>query len=91
MQSETAGANPKVINELKNRFTNIYILYDNDFTKEINVGREDGKKLAVLYGLTQIELPESLGCKDPSDLYHKYKGTIVKDTINHLINQQTKI
>lgn len=88
MQSETASANPKVIDQLKERFKSIFILYDNDFTKERNVGREDGKHLASLYGLTQIELPESLGCKDSSDLYHKYRGSIVKDTINYLINQQ---
>lgn len=88
MQSETASANPKVINQLKERFKDIYVLYDNDFTKERNVGHEDGEHISSLYGLTQIELPESLGCKDPSDLYHKYRGSIVKDTINYLINQQ---
>ena len=81
--------------ELKGRFKEVFVLYDNDFTKEVNYGRLDGEKLSQTFGLKQIEIPQMLMCKDISDLYKKYgKGTVV-NTINQLCgidhdNQQTK-
>lgn len=77
LQSEKVIPKPQVIQQLKDRFTNIYLLYDNDWNKEINYGREFGKKIAKEFDLIQIEIPdlitEKYEAKDISDLA-KYAG-----------------
>lgn len=85
LQGEGMKVKPQVMQELKDRFTNVYVLYDNDMDKEVNTGRIDGKKLADEFSVRQIEIPSIYECKDISDLYHKFKGTIVKEVINQLI------
>ena len=79
LQGEAVGVKPQVMEELKGRFKEVYVLYDNDFKGEQNYGRMDGKKLADEFGITQIEIPDVYMCKDMSDLYKKYgKGTVVQ-------------
>ena len=73
------------IDELKKRFKNVFVLYDNDFNKEVNVGRIAGSKLAEQFGLKQIELPDYLHIKDSSDLCKRDGRNKVKTTINNLI------
>ena len=85
LQSEGMRIKPQVIQELKNRFKKVFVLYDNDIQSQINTGRIDGKKIADEFGVIQIEIPSIYGCKDTSDLYHKYKGDIVKKVILQLI------
>ena len=75
-----------VINELKSRFTDIYILYDNDFQSEENHGRIYGKHLSTLFGLKQIEIPDKYKSKDPSDLCKNYGREVVKTVILTLLN-----
>lgn len=88
LQSETYLPKDHVVNELKERFKNIYILYDNDFDKEVNVGRIAGERISTQFGLTQIEIPDYLQTKDISDFCKKYGRTKVKELINKLINFQ---
>lgn len=64
LQGEGYVLSNTAINELKKRFKNIYILFDND--KE---GLKDGKKLAELTGFTNLILPQEYGEKDISDYY----------------------
>ena len=90
LQSETTGIKPQVIQELKDRFKNVFVLYDNDINNAVNNGRIDGKKIADTFGVIQLEIPSIYGCKDTSDLYHKYRGNIVKETITKLIEQYAK-
>lgn len=73
LQSE--GVNPKdsVIEELKTRFKNIYVLYDNDQGKEKNWGRIAGKKLVTEHGLKQLEIPDVYEINDISD-FREVKG-----------------
>lgn len=78
LQAETAKPKEKVIAELKERFYNIYVLYDNDFDAEENWGRKFGKELASTNGFIQIEIPDSFKCKDFSDLVKKYGKDDVK-------------
>lgn len=85
LQGETVGVKPQVMQEIKDRFEKVYVLYDNDFKSAVNSGRLQGEKLANQFGLIQIELPERLGCKDSSDLYHKWGGKVLKDTILSLL------
>lgn len=86
LQSETAMVKPQVMQELKERFKRVVILYDNDFSKDKNYGRIDGTKLAELFGLEQIEIPTGYKCKDPSDLYHTFGGETVKNVITQLLH-----
>lgn len=78
-QSESTGIKPQVIKELRERFMDIYIMYDNDLEGSENWGRKDAEKLHMEYGLPSIYVPDMYRCKDPSDLYHKYgKETFIK-------------
>ena len=86
LQSETAVIKPQVMQELKERFKRVVLLYDNDFDKEVNYGRIDGIKLADTFNIEQIEIPESYKCKDPSDLYHKYGQETVKKVVLNLLH-----
>lgn len=86
LQAESYLPKEQVINELKSRFSTVFVLYDNDFTKETNVGRVCGEKIALLYSLKQIEIPEKLKSKDPSDLYKNHGVIIFKEALNQLIN-----
>ena len=85
LQGEGMKIKPQVIQELKDRFKNVYVLYDNDIQSSINTGRIDGKKIADEFDVIQIEIPGIYECKDTSDLYHKYKGNIVKKVITQLL------
>ena len=73
-----------VVEQLKSRFKRVFILYDNDFDKEINFGRLQGASLAELFGLEQIEIPSDLLSKDSSDLYLNHGKQIQKQIITQL-------
>ena len=64
LQGEGYGISDTVIKELKERFTNVYILFDND-----EAGLTDGIKLAQNTGFQNIVLPLFDGGKDISDMY----------------------
>lgn len=73
MQSEGLMPKPQVIEELHERFKDIYIFFDNDFGKEKNPGHTDALKWIKEYPyLTMLEIPAEYKAKDPSDLYKKY-------------------
>jgi len=85
LQAESYLPKEHVVEELKNRFTNVYILYDNDFDKKENWGEHLGAKMSEKYGLTQLHLPIELKAKDVSDLCKMYGRNTVNKTINLLI------
>ena len=63
-QGEGYGMSLTAISELKRRYANVYILFDND-----KAGLEDGVKLAKETGFINLVLPQFEGGKDVSDLY----------------------
>lgn len=65
VQGEGYRISDTAINELKRRYKNIYILFDND-----EAGLIDGEKLAKSTGFTNLVLPKFEGDKDISGLYH---------------------
>ena len=87
LQSENVNPKESVINELKLRFKEIYVLYDNDFNSDVNRGRIAGEKLSQKFGLKQIELPELYKCKDPSDLYEALRRERTKNIISKLLQK----
>ncbi len=68
IQGEGYTMSDTAINELKRRFTKVYILLDND-----PPGIKDAKLLASKTGFINLVLPQFGGGKDVSDLY-KVKG-----------------
>lgn len=88
LQSESASVKPSVMQELKDRFEEVLVLYDNDQYREKNYGRIDGQKLAEKFGIRQIEIPDMYMCKDISDLYHKYGQATVVQVLTQLCNIQ---
>ena len=63
-QGEGYSMSETAINELKRRYKEIYILYDND-----EAGVKDSIKLAEQTGFKRLQLPDFQGGKDVSDLY----------------------
>lgn len=91
MQGEGYIPKEHIIQELKDRFTNIYILYDNDFKAEENHGRKFAKDLSERFGLRQIEIPDSFKCKDTSDLCKTYGRETVNKVIYALITPKPNL
>jgi hypothetical protein len=72
LQGEGYSPKPQVIGELKSRYKNIIVFFDNDFNTPGNPGHNDAKKLSEEYNLKMVEIPEEYNAKDPSDLFKKY-------------------
>lgn len=87
LQAESYLPKEHVVRKLKSRFKKIFVLYDNDFTKEVNYGRLYGAHIAKELGLIQIELPEALGAKDSSDLYSLRGKEVLVKTIKELVTK----
>lgn len=68
LQSEAILPKPHIMNQLKARFKTIYLLYDNDYDKDINYGHQFGKKIADTFELIQVEINACHQSKDFSDL-----------------------
>ena len=90
LQAETTAPKVHIVEELKSRFKKIYILYDNDYDKEINWGRKYGKVLSEKFDLIQIEIPEKYKSKDFSDLVHNHGTTAAKSIFLEIINYDNK-
>lgn len=85
LQAESVHPKEAVIEDLKRRFKNVYVLYDNDFDKEINWGIELGRKLAEEFKLQMIIIPEKYKSKDFSDLIKDHGVEVAKRIINNEI------
>jgi hypothetical protein len=89
LQSEGVHPKESVIEELRSRFKEVFVLYDNDYTNEKNPGRVNGQKLADQTGFLQIEIPTAIcrqyDVKDPSDFVDALSGKDLKDLILTLI------
>lgn len=69
VQGEGYSISDTAIKQLKERYENIYILFDND-----EVGLKDGEKLAKETGFQNIILPFINDSKDVSDLYLSFQN-----------------
>ena len=90
LQAESYLPKFHVVQELKNRFKNVFILYDNDFEKDINHGRNYGNKIATAFDINQIEIPETFKSKDPSDLAKNHGRKIINPVIKELMADSIK-
>ena len=87
LQSETTFPKPHVVQQLKDKFKTIWCLYDNDYDKEKNYGRDFSIQLSELYNFKRIEIPEFFQSKDPSDLYYNHGYKIFKQVLNQLLKK----
>lgn len=87
LQAESVLPKAHVMNELKERFTNIYILYDNDFDRPTNYGQLYGTHLATTFNLNNLCIPTQFKSKDPSDLCKNHGGQTLINVIFNLINK----
>lgn len=72
LQSESVTPKQHILDELNSKFNTLYLLYDNDFDKEYNIGRVLGAKIVEDQPIIQLEIPTVYKCKDFSDLVAKY-------------------
>lgn len=70
LQGEGYMPKPQVMKQVLDRFKNVYLWYDNDFShKNDNPGQDNASKLIELYPeLHNVCIPDSYKSKDPSDL-----------------------
>lgn len=85
LQGEGYIPKENVIQQLKERFNKVFVLYDNDFQDDKNYGRAFGSQIAEKFGITQIEIPTEYHSKDPSDLYRNWGKDIMKTVILQLL------
>ena len=83
--SETTLPNYNIMVELNERFKNVYVLYDNDYDKSVNIGELSANLLISRYPwLKRLTIPTEYKAKDPSDLVLKYN----RNTLTTLIKKQ---
>ena len=86
LQGEGYIPKEHVVQQLKDRYNKVYVLYDNDFQSEENHGRMYGKMIAERFNVTQIEIPEKWESKDPSDLVKNHGRGVLRGVIYELVN-----
>ena len=79
-QSETPTIEPSIMEDLKNRFNHVIILYDND-----KPGKDNARKLSKLYDLDYVYIPNMYQEKDPSDFAKKQGLQQLKIVIESII------
>lgn len=80
VQGEGYSISQTAINELKNRYKSVYILFDND-----PPGIEDGLKLSSITGFTNIVLPRYEEYSNPKDISDLYKAINDKKKFKELM------
>lgn len=79
LQAESIKPKNHIIHELEDRFKTIYLLYDNDFDKEINWGQNFAEELCKNYKFINLMIPSSFESKDFSDLVKNYGAKNAKE------------
>lgn len=85
VQGEGYNMSETAIKELKSRFTNVYILFDND-----EPGLADGLKLSQQTGFTNVVLPQFNGGKDISDFFKSTNQAYFKQYLLSLFDEVDK-
>jgi hypothetical protein len=88
LQAETTKPKEHIINELKSRFKNIYLFYDNDYTKEKNWGQLYAQEICDTYGFNNICIPNQYDTKDFSDMIKKHGVQTSKQWAHSILEQK---
>ena len=79
LHSESTSPKPHVMQQLKERFNKIYVLYDNDET-----GQMYSDKLCKQFDTIKIDIPIEFSSKDASDLYKNHGKEVLINLITKL-------
>ncbi len=90
LQSEMLLPSQEVIDEMKRRFDNVVVLYDNDFDKTRNAGQEMAEKICRTYGLINLVIPSYYRSKDISDLVRDHGLDEAANVIKREENRDTQ-
>ena len=91
LQSESVNPKASVMEELKNRFNHVFVMYDNDqFSIDGNAGKLAGEKLANNFDILDILIPDVFQLKDPSDFIEKQGKENTRNMIISLIKERIK-
>lgn len=89
LQAESTRPKQHVIDELRNRFDTIYLLYDNDYDKEVNWGQKFAQNLCSQYNiLWNLTISKAFKCKDYSDLVAMHGVEKAKEHLTNIINNK---
>lgn len=88
-QSESANLDEKIVEGLKKRFDNVWVFYDNDYSNPNNPGQTGAKKACDKFGLGNIVIESWYECKDPSDLYKRYGGAVLRRIVTKTTSYET--
>lgn len=82
LQAEGVYPKAQVVEELKKRFNNVFVLYDND-----KAGKKFGTKLAHNFGLNYIEIPKEYGGKDIADVHAIHRSGVSTQLLKRLMKE----
>lgn len=85
LQTESIEPKENIVEELRNRFNHIYLLYDNDFDKEINWGFKFSEELSNKFNFKNIYIQDEYKSKDFTDLVKNVGKDIAKDILDDII------
>ena len=91
LQAEGTIPKPHVVNQLKERFKNIFLFYDNDYDASENWGQNYSKKLSDKFKLPSIYIPDEYESKDYTDFIIKYDIKKAKKLLLKLTNYERTI
>jgi len=90
LQTEMQIPPENLIAQLKERFKEVLVLYDNDFDKETNPGQMMASRICEKYNLVNICIPSEYRSKDPSDLVRNKDRLILKQIIDEQRRSERK-
>lgn len=86
-QAESVLLKSNIIEDLSNRFNEIYLFYDNDYMKDENWGQINAKKTVAKYeNLKNILIPSEYHSKDYSDLVLNKGSDIASSLLKNIIS-----
>lgn len=91
LQSEKVNPKESVMDELKLRFNEIYVLYDNDKDKDKNWGQISSDKICNQFGVLGLKIPDEYDEKDISDFREAHGDEKTRELIINLIKDKSKL
>lgn len=89
MQGEGYMPDKQKMEDLKKRFLNVIVFFDNDYRNPDNPGKTFSEKLTKEFNVPHVLIPEKYGAKDPSDLYRKIGKEEYIKVVSKLIDKVT--
>lgn len=81
LQSEMQMPSEELIQNLKNKFQEVVVFYDNDFESDRNPGQKMAHKISNAFGIKNVFIPEVYCSKDISDLVKNRGVNVAKQVI----------